>query len=449
MTNLPLFIVDSDSILLSTQVDIEVNGEPVDIHMKLGESGEAFFVEEIADDDYDELPNNLATSPIPPEFQHSSEEKDDEMPIMMPRRNSIDVSKENEEPENKYENQVSDYKHRRHTDNTMHRRNLSAAKNEFTTQKIRQEWAEHEQEQLLGATEWTVEPATATVVDVETPAAEPLKLVLPEQCDQQKTLSKSSSVPIHVGDAATVTTTDEAKGKKKRRKKSVMRRKSTSTQSMATPQRKIAFCHGSAPIFNVIDRTDAAVAVMDDITDIAGSQIADFHFFSDTDAAGNGSPSRSRPSTPIKSDSELEVAHWNSKNADDIMNSSASWKWGELPTPAPQRDDANGEPASEEAQQQRRISMISNVFSFMKQSNHIRKTSKADGVYLSDLETEDLDPEISAMYFPPISSRQIIGDPDDHESGNGTSLPHSPSSIGSPKSADDSDYEEGKFDDHK
>lgn len=28
------------------QVDIEVNGEPVDLHMKLGDNGEAFFVEE-------------------------------------------------------------------------------------------------------------------------------------------------------------------------------------------------------------------------------------------------------------------------------------------------------------------------------------------------------------------------------------------------------------------
>lgn len=26
------------------QVDIEINGEPVDLHMKLGEAGEAFFV---------------------------------------------------------------------------------------------------------------------------------------------------------------------------------------------------------------------------------------------------------------------------------------------------------------------------------------------------------------------------------------------------------------------
>lgn len=42
-----------------------MNGEPVDIHMKLGESGEAFFVEEyLEENEQDELPSNLATSPI-------------------------------------------------------------------------------------------------------------------------------------------------------------------------------------------------------------------------------------------------------------------------------------------------------------------------------------------------------------------------------------------------
>lgn len=49
----------------SAQVDIEVNGEPVDIHMKLGESGEAFFVQECDEDDLEQLPANMATSPLP------------------------------------------------------------------------------------------------------------------------------------------------------------------------------------------------------------------------------------------------------------------------------------------------------------------------------------------------------------------------------------------------
>ena len=47
------------------QVDIEINGEPVDIHMKLGESGEAFFVEECTEGELEVLPHHMATSPIP------------------------------------------------------------------------------------------------------------------------------------------------------------------------------------------------------------------------------------------------------------------------------------------------------------------------------------------------------------------------------------------------
>ncbi|XP_055363271.1 phosphatidate phosphatase LPIN1 isoform X2 [Betta splendens] len=44
-------------------VDIEVNGEPVSLHMKLGENGEAFFVEE-AEGALEVVPSHLATSPI-------------------------------------------------------------------------------------------------------------------------------------------------------------------------------------------------------------------------------------------------------------------------------------------------------------------------------------------------------------------------------------------------
>ncbi|XP_048842443.1 phosphatidate phosphatase LPIN1-like isoform X2 [Brienomyrus brachyistius] len=44
-------------------VDIEINGEPVDLHMKLGENGEAFFVKETKNDQ-EVVPAYLATSPI-------------------------------------------------------------------------------------------------------------------------------------------------------------------------------------------------------------------------------------------------------------------------------------------------------------------------------------------------------------------------------------------------
>ncbi|XP_058248941.1 phosphatidate phosphatase LPIN1 isoform X2 [Hemibagrus wyckioides] len=45
-------------------VDIEVNGEPVSLQMKLGDNGEAFFVTE-AENDREVVPSYLATSPIP------------------------------------------------------------------------------------------------------------------------------------------------------------------------------------------------------------------------------------------------------------------------------------------------------------------------------------------------------------------------------------------------
>nr|CAD7577718.1 unnamed protein product [Timema californicum] len=49
-------------------VDIEINGEPLDIHMKLGESGEAFFVEEISEEELASgktVPSYMVCSPIP------------------------------------------------------------------------------------------------------------------------------------------------------------------------------------------------------------------------------------------------------------------------------------------------------------------------------------------------------------------------------------------------
>ncbi|KYO33013.1 phosphatidate phosphatase LPIN1 isoform A [Alligator mississippiensis] len=44
-------------------VDIEINGESVDLHMKLGDNGEAFFVQE-TDNDQEVIPHHLSTSPI-------------------------------------------------------------------------------------------------------------------------------------------------------------------------------------------------------------------------------------------------------------------------------------------------------------------------------------------------------------------------------------------------
>uniref|UniRef100_A0A3Q0SDY7 phosphatidate phosphatase n=1 Tax=Amphilophus citrinellus TaxID=61819 RepID=A0A3Q0SDY7_AMPCI len=54
-------------------VDIEINGESVDLHMKLGDNGEAFFVEENENMEV-MVPAHLCTSPIPVEVAEEMEE---------------------------------------------------------------------------------------------------------------------------------------------------------------------------------------------------------------------------------------------------------------------------------------------------------------------------------------------------------------------------------------
>ncbi|XP_024125419.1 phosphatidate phosphatase LPIN2 isoform X1 [Oryzias melastigma] len=60
-------------------VDIEINGEPVDLHMKLGDNGEAFFVEE---NQNMEVPAYLCTSPIPLELPEEVEEAAEGTPVI-------------------------------------------------------------------------------------------------------------------------------------------------------------------------------------------------------------------------------------------------------------------------------------------------------------------------------------------------------------------------------
>lgn len=76
------------------------------------------------------------------------------------------------------------------------------------------------------------------------------------------------------------------------------------------------------------------------------------------------------------------------------MTNSASWKWGELPT----KGDENKEGTTDESKQAQRNSMLSGMFSFMKQSKKMRK-SVPEGVYLEDLDAEGMDPEVSFFFI--------------------------------------------------
>lgn len=257
---------------------------------------------------------------------------------------------------------------------------------------------------------------------------------------------------------------DDGKGKKKRKRKSQLKKREKNTQrkssssssisSSTTPNDDaISITNNNNNSSNEESQSVSVTTKSDEMamktaentvaSEIKHSPMAtpnripelDIHFFSDTEV-GSGPQRGDRPSSPIQSDSELELGLREKVNADKDI-SSASWKWGELPT---QNDDL-GNPDNSEGQ---RNSMLSGMFSFMKRTNKLRKTSNDGGVYLSELDAEGMDPEMAAMYFPTFNKDSSLcpGD-DDRESGNGTSLPHSPSSLEGPKSID-SDYDDGK-----
>lgn len=44
--------------------------------------------------------------------------------------------------------------------------------------------------------------------------------------------------------------------------------------------------------------------------------------------------------------------------------------------------------------------MLHNMLGFMKKTKHIRHNPENEGIYLSDLNPDELDPEVAALYFP-------------------------------------------------
>ncbi|XP_016844916.1 phosphatidate phosphatase LPIN1 isoform X2 [Nasonia vitripennis] len=294
-------------------------------------------------------------------------------------------------------------------------------------------------------------------------------------------LSSSSSSSSTKRNSKDESATEESKcgssnSKRKRKRKSIMKRKSA--------QRKISSStnnNTSEPVVVSADSLETTVetAVMDvkkptdtgsnsalssDIKDIpvdkrlskmsVSHASTDFHFFSDTEVTSKNKDSR--PSSPVQSDTEFEVQKitQESKVGEEEKSHGQSWRWGELPSPPHDVNhdsrrislggtDVNCNNETAEA----RRSMLGGMFSFMKKTSRVRHNPESEGIYLSDLNADELDPEVAALYFPSShrGAGEKAGDEEDAESGNGPSLPQSPNSvegaIGGPKSLD-SDFDE-------
>ncbi|XP_077990514.1 phosphatidate phosphatase LPIN2-like [Glandiceps talaboti] len=406
-------------------VDIEINGEPVDLHMKLGESGEAFFVEETDG----EVPEYLATSPIP-----------------------------------SYAQMMEDGLKQLH-DETLEQLTIEEISNDISG-------ANNDDKTVIDIDEVAhamKEPTESVKINIED-VSKPVEITIETGDGQMKTSQldfvKNSSV-ASLSDADSTcdrkSVSDPSKRKVKVRRK---RRKSgkgnnVKTSSFERQDSHVSMTDDVMPrdesdedIFEMEITTDDEVEEeiasinaadknrhskfiqFDEEAQLKGlatghPYIPDFHPFSDGDVTPLISPLTSpRPGTP-KSDTEVELQ----RNDSEILSQEVKWNWGELPEipesdkkPKPQPEVTHASASeievgpmhameagadvtsSEEAKQKQ--SMLGSMFRFMRRTKKIRHSQSIEGgIYLDDLPSnlDDLDPEVAALYFPKqsIGSNQI------------------------------------------
>lgn len=406
-------------------VDLELNGEPLNIHMKLGESGEAFFVEEVSEDEA-KCSAHLATSPIPAaHFEELYEPR---------RRNSLSIV----EPDH---GQASDYTKRRYTADvqTMQKPDLT----KLTKKNAKEEKPAHdndalfEMEGLDEGTDWTDDRGPKTF--------SAMQLGVDESDAKQAVQKISVQNEFRAIDPAF---DDDVKqngnGKKKKKTRKVSSKKKHQRKSSTS---------------SISSQSDRAGSEQRISQSVPVPNATDINFFSDTEVNAVSLRHGSRGGTPVQSDTEVELARTAAGE-----KSSQSWRWGELPGPpvrgaespasvesppspaSPAEPASPTEPLSSDEERTTRRGVLSGMFRFM--SSRDPADAVQEGVYLDDLDRGQVDPD---LYFPkhhsdryragPSSRSDVNAGPteEEYESGNGPSLPQSPASIEPPTLDSDDD----------
>lgn len=412
-------------------VDIEINGEPVNIQMKLGESGEAFFVEQV-DNDNEEIPVDLATSPLAYDSDFMEQ-------------GLKELHKEAERAEVKVQIKDDD---------------------QDTEVKVS---SDSEVKVLpVGDTEVKVTSTDTTI------AISDIVESVESSTGENKASDKSQEHIIHIeatkSDSAiksegpsereiTVRTENETKNehwktrKKRRRKRKNMPSTSSKIKSDTTnvntgdaedeifEMEDISSDEEMSRLMAGMPKSISLPAVEESKLDRTNewataheSFYLNPHPFSDTDLSPLGSPINTRPHTP-KSDTEVE--RQKSMQSQDALHygeeETTLWDWGDLP-----RKSVTDETLSDQVRQvtpeEEKAAASGGLFQFMRKTKNVRHKPEEEGIYLDDLNIQDMDPETAKLYFPKRFSHHshfhsIDEKEDDVESGRGASLPQSPHSV--------------------
>ncbi|KAJ8925568.1 hypothetical protein NQ315_009408 [Exocentrus adspersus] len=407
-------------------VDIEINGEPQDIRMKLGESGEAFFVEELEDDEKD-IPEHLATSPIPvSEFENMFKNQG--------RRRSFNL-----DDISKLENQENDYGKRRYTadneSNKTRERNFIKRQIDLGNLELGENSAEDMTLSVI-SNKQSSEDLSKSNNDISETIFKMDSLDMENSKADEPKVEEVKTVPVSVQKLLDDTPSESKSSKKRRRRirRKNPPRKSNSINQLNSSQnsdnvenndtitdRSSLDSNSSEPELKDMGQKlneDKETGMSSDTSNIKRID-ADFHFFSDTELTSNGNATNVEA---VQSDSEFEVSK---------MRGAKSWEWGGFPSVS--------QPTSPDSENpEERKSMLSGMFSFMKQK-HSAQSHLEGGMYLSEITSGHINQDVAEIYFSKSTDKKDVDM--DCESGNGPSLTQSPNSAEGSKSID-SDFEE-------
>jgi phosphatidate phosphatase LPIN len=432
-------------------VDIEINGEPVEIHMKLGDNGEAFFVEELQEgDDAFNLPMYLATSPIPDsniataitnELNRLKVKKVKSWTEM-----SSDSNFKRDFPDGKSSKllELQQVPHQRLNpdlflvDGVKARLDVMSNLNSNSVGNL----SSKRRRRRRAAASRTPTPAKTTDDLFEDTPLDELSLYDDEYVVHSDDYNEDERGSLH----------DELE----RFKASLPRSSSRPISRTYTPPASNSATGSALAISSVA----ASMSIDSNVHSSIKSIPNDFHPFSDGEVTPfpSGSPKKQfdRPPSP-KSDTEFEMS-----KADDAVaaavaaaaqtadsQAEVSWQWGELPqvsrkvSAASQRSNQSNElHLPDHGSSERKVSppietragVLHNMLTLLKKeekANHEKSNVAEEGMFLDDLDLQQLDPETADLYFPRLRSSMPLKrvSDDETESGQGSSIPHSPPST--------------------
>ncbi|XP_022083388.1 phosphatidate phosphatase LPIN3-like [Acanthaster planci] len=470
-------------------VYIEINGEQVDLRMKLGENGEAFFLEEAAVED--KVPAHLCSSPL----LSSSSLMEDGM-----KQLRAEASHVRSETESSKESDTSLGK-----DMSSSSKGTSSAecleKKERDAERVLEAMKEPESgNTIVDISDLTKDEPVAITVETEigrgknkkqlqfTGAIRSSDFDVENGSEDESQKSNGTSAASSAAQETLMKIENETKSSRRGRMTKKRKRRGSGTKTVRTDKPPPGSCPEksslSRRLMNLSESstsssqhsdTDDAIFEIEDVSEEEGASTRAFkpprkvqsedwlnmrqemlkvqvpsHPLSDGDLTpGILSPVNTRPPTP-KSDTELETArtdHNRSKSTGHIRSASSTdkieWNWGELPgsmrnlkgnvDKSPKEEGTGTEAESVDPESQQKPDDKKSVWSKLNVFRNIQHSQGVEqGMYLQDLASEEIDPEVYALYFPERAERSNRADElrdEDKSSDLGTSLPQSPNTV--------------------